>query len=132
MKLLLSPFLFTLVFYLTIVNGLNPPSSARKEEIVKKITEYKLENALECRPGYKLGYFDYTNSFPFLYQGDAAALSLTEAAAVQFNTMPIPDTLSGTTFNLRIHDTAKQFFPGAITTTSAFNNNAMLGPTLIF
>src|SRR3954466_10858559 len=105
MKLLLSPFLFTLIFYLTIVNGLNP-HAPNKEEIVKKITEYKLENALECRPGYTLGYFDYTNSYSFLYQADAAALSLTEAAAVQFNTMPIPDTLSGTTFNLRIHDTA--------------------------
>src|SRR5439155_25234011 len=41
-------------------------------------------------------------------------------------------TLSGATFNLRIHDTAQQYFIGAATHTMAFNNSSILGPTLIF
>ena len=43
----------------------------------------------------------------------------------------IPDTLSGTTFNLTVHMDSVQFFPGQITQTLAINANHYLGPTLL-
>jgi len=49
----------------------------------------------------------------------------------QYNTLVIPDTLSGTTFNLTARDTIKQFFPGNQTVTAAINGN-WWGPTMIF
>ncbi len=42
----------------------------------------------------------------------------------------IPDTLSGTTFNLTVHRDSVQFFPGVITQTFGVNTNKYLGPTL--
>ncbi len=49
----------------------------------------------------------------------------------QYNTLWIPDTLSGTNFNLTIKDTLKQMIPGQQTVTEAINGN-WWGPTLIF
>lgn len=48
------------------------------------------------------------------------------------NLIPIPDTLSGTNFNLNIHPDSVQFLPGRKTYTNAFNQYSYLGPTLIF
>lgn len=49
----------------------------------------------------------------------------------QYNTLFIPDTLSGTTFNLTAKDTIKQMIPGNQTVTSAINGN-WWGPTMIW
>ena len=49
----------------------------------------------------------------------------------QYNTLWIPDTLSGTTFNLNMKDTFKQVRPGNQTITGGINGN-FWGPTLIF
>lgn len=49
----------------------------------------------------------------------------------QYNTLLIPDTLSGTNFNLAIRDTFKQIIPGNQTITEAINGN-WFGPTLIW
>lgn len=49
----------------------------------------------------------------------------------QYNPLVIPDTLSGTTFNLAIKDTFKQFLPGNQTITGGINGD-FWGPTLIF
>lgn len=48
-----------------------------------------------------------------------------------YNPLWIPDTLSGTVFNLELKDTTKQFFPGFNTHTMGINGN-WWGPTLIF
>ena len=47
------------------------------------------------------------------------------------HTLFIPDTLSGTSFNLTVHPDSVQFFPGKITQTFGVNSNSYLGPTLI-
>ena len=49
----------------------------------------------------------------------------------QYNTLKIPDTLSGTNFNLVIKDTFAQYKTGNQTITGALNNNNFWGPTLI-
>jgi blue copper oxidase len=49
----------------------------------------------------------------------------------QYNLMRVPDTLSGTTFNLAIRDTFKQMIPGNQTITASLNGD-WWGPTLIF
>ncbi len=49
----------------------------------------------------------------------------------QYNTLHIPGTLSGPTFNLRMKDTVKQFLPGQQTITGGINGN-FWGPTLLF
>ncbi|MEO6902657.1 MAG: multicopper oxidase domain-containing protein [Bacteroidia bacterium] len=46
------------------------------------------------------------------------------------NALFIPDTLSGTTFNLNVQKGSKVFYPGFNTTTYGYNG-AFLGPTLI-
>ena len=56
------------------------------------------------------------------------ALSLNVPAQ---NLIPIPDTLTGTTFSLTIHSDSVQFLPGIKTLTNAFNQYSYLGPTLI-
>jgi len=52
-------------------------------------------------------------------------------AAYSQQALFIPDTLNGTSINLRMHIDSVQFFPGKITQTFAFNTNKYLGPTLI-
>lgn len=52
-------------------------------------------------------------------------------STAQYNPLHIPDTLSGTVFNLSIKDTFKQFLPGNQTITGGINGD-FWGPTLIF
>ena len=49
----------------------------------------------------------------------------------QYNNLWIPDTISGTNFNLAIRDTFKQIIPGNQTITEAINGN-WWGPTMIW
>lgn len=56
---------------------------------------------------------------------------MARAGAQTYNTLWIPDTLAGSTFNLTAKDTFKQMLPGNQTITSAFNGN-WWGPTLIW
>ena len=55
---------------------------------------------------------------------------LSECIFAQYNDLWIPDTLSGTNFNLIIKDTTAQLRPGNKTNTSAVNNSQFWGPTL--
>ncbi|MBS4027553.1 MAG: multicopper oxidase domain-containing protein [Ignavibacteriales bacterium] len=48
-----------------------------------------------------------------------------------YNTLFIPDTISGTTFNLDANEGTKQFRPGDATNTAGYNGS-FLGPTLFF
>jgi blue copper oxidase len=48
----------------------------------------------------------------------------------QYNTMSMPEALTGTTFNLTIKDTIKQILTGNQTVTGAINNETFWGPTL--
>ena len=52
-------------------------------------------------------------------------------SAQSYHTLWIPDTLSGTTFNLTAKDTFQQFLSGNQTITSAYNGS-FWGPTLIW
>jgi bilirubin oxidase len=52
-------------------------------------------------------------------------------ARAQYNDLRIPDTISGTTFNLNLRDTFVQFLTGNQTITAGING-AFWGPTLIF
>ena len=61
----------------------------------------------------------------------SAILFLSEANA-QYNNLWIPDTISGTTFNLTVKDTFAQFRLGNQTISAGINNNRFWGPTLIF
>jgi blue copper oxidase len=63
----------------------------------------------------------FANIFLFIYN----------LSAQTYNPLWIPDTLSGTTFNLNIIDTFAQLRPGNQTITSGVNNK-FWGPTLIF
>jgi bilirubin oxidase len=58
-------------------------------------------------------------------------LSAAKLSAQAYNTMWIPDTLSGTHFNLALKDTFRQMIPGQQTVTAGINGN-FWGPTLIF
>ena len=51
--------------------------------------------------------------------------------AQSYNTLWIPDTLSGTNFNLTIKDTFSQLTPGNQTITAGINGK-IWGPTLFF
>ena len=51
--------------------------------------------------------------------------------AQTYNSLWIPDTLSGKNFNLVIKDTFKQVFTGNQTITGAINNDNFWGPTII-
>jgi blue copper oxidase len=53
------------------------------------------------------------------------------ANAQTYNPLWIPDTISGTQFNLTIKDTLKQLRTGNQTITGGINNSAFWGPTLI-
>lgn len=51
--------------------------------------------------------------------------------AQSYNQLWIPDTLSGTVFNLSLGESTRQFRAGAVTQTYGINGNSYLGPTLI-
>ncbi len=53
------------------------------------------------------------------------------AASATYNNLWIPDTITGTTFNLTIKKTTSQFRTGAATNTYGYNNSNFWGPTLI-
>ncbi len=61
----------------------------------------------------------------------AVLILTTTSLSAQYNTLLIPDTISGTTFNLIIKDTFAQFRTGNQTITGAINKNKFWGPTLI-
>ncbi|NBP74665.1 MAG: bilirubin oxidase, partial [Crocinitomicaceae bacterium] len=52
--------------------------------------------------------------------------------SAQFNNLWIPDTISGTNFNLTLNDTFAQLRPGNQTITAGINGSQFWGPTLIF
>lgn len=59
-------------------------------------------------------------------------LCLATRGSAQYTALRIPDTLSGTSFNLALKDTFVQLRPtGNQTITNAFNGNTFWGPTLI-
>ncbi len=55
----------------------------------------------------------------------------TSTATPTYNPLVIPDTISGTTFDLALAQSAKQFRAGAATTTYGYNGALFWGPTLI-
>lgn len=61
----------------------------------------------------------------------AILLFLSTSLFPQYNTMWIPDTLSGTNFNLTMQISSKSFLDGLTTETYGFNGN-YLGPTIIW
>ena len=56
---------------------------------------------------------------------------VTSTATPTYNPLIIPDTISGTTFDLALAQTSKQFRTGAATTTYGYNGALFWGPTLI-
>lgn len=61
----------------------------------------------------------------------ALLLFIVKSSLAQYNTLWIPDTLSGTNFNLNLVDTFAQLRPGNQTITAGVNNK-FWGPTLFF
>src|SRR5437773_9544623 len=112
---------------LTLIHASNT-ASITKEKATKKLLACKQKNALVCGAGDSSGFADYNINFPLLQEWSKMRMPFT-LQNEQYNTLWIPDTLSGTTFELRIHDTAKQYLIGATTQTMAFNNCSILGPT---
>ena len=60
-----------------------------------------------------------------------APVRVTLTTAQTYNPLIIPELMTGTTFNLNLHTTTKQFFSGVATNTDAYNNMLFWGPTLI-
>ncbi len=60
------------------------------------------------------------------------SLTLTFNVNAQYNSLWIPDTISGTNFNLTLSDTFAQLRPGNQTITAGINGSKFWGPTLIF
>ncbi len=66
--------------------------------------------------------------------GNAATspiVMVTLTAAQTYNPLIIPEIMTGTNFNLNLHQTTKQFLSGAATNTYSYNNMQFWGPTLI-
>jgi bilirubin oxidase len=61
----------------------------------------------------------------------AALCCLVIQSAQSQTAIPVPDTLSGSSITLTMHQDSVQFFPGRFTQTLAFNQYSYLGPTLI-
>ncbi len=60
------------------------------------------------------------------------SLVLTNNVNAQYNSLWIPDTISGTNFNLTLNDTFAQLRSGNQTITAGINGSRFWGPTLIF
>ncbi len=60
-----------------------------------------------------------------------AQVLVTLTTAQTYNPLIIPETITGTTFNLNLHTATKQFLSGTATNTYAYNNMLFWGPTLI-
>lgn len=122
------------VVSLTLFNAIST-SSVTAEEASQKLLEYKLKYAVACGTRNQAAYLNFSGfvlTSPFLTAWATYYSPFTPPVDLPYNTLWIPDTLSGTTFDLRMHDTTKQFLSGNLTRTMAFNNNSLLGPTLIF
>jgi bilirubin oxidase len=61
----------------------------------------------------------------------SAASSGSGGSAPTYNPLWIPDTLSGTTFDLTLSETTKQLVPGAASKTYGYNGADFWGPTLV-
>lgn len=75
-------------------------------------------------------------TFPFSCSksGNSGATTLagsTPGTGTVYNPLFIPPTLTGTTFNLTLAKSTKQFKTGAITNAYGYNGNSFWGPTLI-
>jgi blue copper oxidase len=57
-------------------------------------------------------------------------LLISNVIQAQYNTMPMPEALYGTNFDLNIHESTKQLVTGNQTITGAINNETIWGPTL--
>ena len=57
-------------------------------------------------------------------------LSTSSLLQAQYNDIRIPEALYGSTFDLNIHESSKQFVTGNQTVTRAINNESFWGPTL--
>ncbi len=62
----------------------------------------------------------------------STSTNTTTTSDTTHNTLYIPPTLTGTSFNLALGKSSKQFFTGATTPTYSYNNLPFWGPTLIF
>ena len=58
------------------------------------------------------------------------ALSFVSLLQAQYTSMVMPQALTGTTFNLNIHEATKQLRTGNQTITGAINNETFWGPTI--
>ena len=61
----------------------------------------------------------------------SSATALTPTTPTTYNDLWIPDVITGTTFNLTLSQTSKQFREGEATTTYGYNGAQFWGPTLI-
>jgi len=119
-----------LAYVISFAFSLAPKTAGnRNAEAVKKVLEYKQQNAITCGPA---STFRNAEGYTFTYLPFLGWNYNLTSFDTGYNTLFIPDTLSGTDFTLRIHDTTKQCLNGLATNTSAYNNNSILGPTLIF
>src|SRR5436309_2778091 len=95
--------LLAYIISLTFIHASNT-ASITNEEATKKSLEYKQKYAVDCGAGYySPGFAGYDISFLLPEEWRNAGTPFT-AQDAQYNTLWIPDTLSGTTFNLGIHD----------------------------
>ncbi|CAN5555335.1 hypothetical protein BH10BAC2_BH10BAC2_49910 [soil metagenome] len=119
-----------LAYVISFAFTLTPKTTGNiNADAVQNVLAYKQQNIISCGTGSSFRNADgYTFSY-LSFLGWNYDLSTFDAG---YNTLWIPDTLSGTNFSLRIHDTVKQYLNGLATNTSAYNNNSILGPTLIF
>ncbi len=60
-----------------------------------------------------------------------APRTVTVTTAQTYNPLYIPDTMTGTTFNLTLDQSSKRFFAGNATNTYGYNRALFWGPTLI-
>jgi len=60
-----------------------------------------------------------------------APVNVTLTTAQTYNPLVIPEVITGSTFNLNLHKTTKQFYTGTATNTYSYNNMLFWGPTLI-
>ena len=119
-------FLPACIIFFILSQTFTEGTGTNKDAAIRTLA-YKQQYALSCGAATVTGN-DISSTFPKERENFWTSFN---TQTPQYNTLWIPDTLGGTVFNLRIHDTIKQYFTGASTNTMAYNNNASLGPTLI-
>jgi len=65
------------------------------------------------------------------YNGTPTTTATIGTSSSTYNDLWIPPTITGTTFNLSLAKSTKQFKTGAVTNTYGYNGNQFWGPTLI-